>query len=103
MNPLLRALGTLGLFLLMLGALALFCMFVIALGGCSETLPSGEALYARSAVDARVREFKLDSRLREAHCTTSHSHFAQCSGLTEHGKPCRFTCWIDACEWNGLQ
>lgn len=102
MNWILRALCTVGLFALILSALALLLIFVCLLGACSENLPPENALYARSAVDARVREFKLRNKLQLAHCTTSHSSVAECSGITAEGRRCRFTCRVDDCEWDGL-
>lgn len=73
-----------------------------ALAACAPE-PAGEhALYARSAVDSRVREFKLRNQLQSASCTVSHPSVTECSGVTEEGRACRFTCHVDDCEWSGL-
>lgn len=74
----------------------------LLLSACDPEPEGYGALYARSAVDARVREFKLSNRLQLANCTTSHSSVAECSGITREGRRCRFTCRIDDCEWDGL-
>lgn len=73
-----------------------------ALAACAPEPEDLHALYARSAVDARVREFKLRNQLQSASCTVSHPSLTECSGVTEAGRACRFTCRVDDCEWDGL-
>lgn len=73
-----------------------------ALASCAPEPRGYPALYARAAVDARVREFKLRSHLQSASCTVSHSSVTECSGVTEEGRACRFICRVDDCEWDGL-
>lgn len=79
-------------------ALALVALLVTA--ACAHPTTRRD-LYARSAVDSRVREFKLGEGLQEAHCSVSHAELTECSCVTAEGNPCRFSCRSDECVWEG--